>query len=190
MFGIKVVPSNCPIFLCRIAALIRNAPHKLLSADRPSRASTPIMSTLGKVGNAFGKEPSINERMRLRDGRKWIFFGRCEFGPWRVMFQRMKQNIDSVSLCPLSSVILCKLRRLALLTIYHFFPSVNTPHFLTIKGVEVNAGQTASFHCTVNGRKRDNFRLWLQVSVGPSIRSSTSCESRGLARPRARPYLL
>ncbi|XP_078121025.1 receptor-type tyrosine-protein phosphatase mu isoform X7 [Sander vitreus] len=38
----------------------------------------------------------------------------------------------------------------------------NTPHFLTIKGVEVNAGQTASFHCTVNGRKRDNFRLWLQ----------------------------
>uniref|UniRef100_A0A7N6FLK0 protein-tyrosine-phosphatase n=1 Tax=Anabas testudineus TaxID=64144 RepID=A0A7N6FLK0_ANATE len=40
---------------------------------------------------------------------------------------------------------------------------MNTPHFLTIKGVEVNAGQTASFHCTVNGRKRDNFRLWLQV---------------------------
>ncbi|CAB1454472.1 unnamed protein product [Pleuronectes platessa] len=39
---------------------------------------------------------------------------------------------------------------------------LNTPHFLTIKGVEVNAGQTASFHCTVNGRKRDNFRLWLQ----------------------------
>uniref|UniRef100_A0A8C9YVP4 protein-tyrosine-phosphatase n=1 Tax=Sander lucioperca TaxID=283035 RepID=A0A8C9YVP4_SANLU len=39
---------------------------------------------------------------------------------------------------------------------------VSTPHFLTIKGVEVNAGQTASFHCTVNGRKRDNFRLWLQ----------------------------
>lgn len=41
--------------------------------------------------------------------------------------------------------------------------TVNTPHFLTIKGVEVNAGQTASFHCTVNGRKRDSFRLWLQV---------------------------
>uniref|UniRef100_A0A3B3ZPI1 Uncharacterized protein n=1 Tax=Periophthalmus magnuspinnatus TaxID=409849 RepID=A0A3B3ZPI1_9GOBI len=39
---------------------------------------------------------------------------------------------------------------------------MNTPHFLTIKGVEVNAGQSASFHCTVNGRKRDNFRLWLQ----------------------------
>uniref|UniRef100_A0A674MTT3 protein-tyrosine-phosphatase n=1 Tax=Takifugu rubripes TaxID=31033 RepID=A0A674MTT3_TAKRU len=39
---------------------------------------------------------------------------------------------------------------------------MNTPHFLTIKGVEVNAGQTASFHCTVNGRKKDNFRLWLQ----------------------------
>uniref|UniRef100_A0A8D3DWL8 protein-tyrosine-phosphatase n=1 Tax=Scophthalmus maximus TaxID=52904 RepID=A0A8D3DWL8_SCOMX len=44
---------------------------------------------------------------------------------------------------------------------------MNTPHFLTIKGVEVNAGQTASFHCTVNGRKRDNFRLWLQVRDAP-----------------------
>lgn len=43
--------------------------------------------------------------------------------------------------------------------------TVNTPHFLTIKGVEVNAGQTASFHCTVNGRKKDNFRLWLQVRL-------------------------
>ncbi|XP_062337329.1 receptor-type tyrosine-protein phosphatase mu-like isoform X2 [Osmerus eperlanus] len=39
---------------------------------------------------------------------------------------------------------------------------MNTPHFLTIKGVEVNAGQTATFQCTVNGRKRDNFNLWLQ----------------------------
>lgn len=43
--------------------------------------------------------------------------------------------------------------------------TVNTPHFLTIKGVEVNAGQTASFHCTVNGRKKDNFHLWLQVRL-------------------------
>nr|XP_057917300.1 receptor-type tyrosine-protein phosphatase mu-like isoform X2 [Doryrhamphus excisus] len=43
---------------------------------------------------------------------------------------------------------------------------MNTPHFLTIKGVEVNAGQTASFHCTVNGRKRDNFILWLQQGMG------------------------
>nr|XP_046216543.1 receptor-type tyrosine-protein phosphatase mu-like isoform X2 [Oncorhynchus gorbuscha] len=39
---------------------------------------------------------------------------------------------------------------------------MNTPHFLTIKGVEVNAGQTAAFHCTVNGRQRNNFNLWLQ----------------------------
>lgn len=44
---------------------------------------------------------------------------------------------------------------------------VNTPHFLTIKGVEVNAGQTAAFHCTVNGRQRDNFNLWLQVTTTP-----------------------
>lgn len=44
VFGIKVVPSNCPIFICRRAALIRNAPHKLLfPADHPG-----VMSTLGK----------------------------------------------------------------------------------------------------------------------------------------------
>ncbi|XP_059357007.1 receptor-type tyrosine-protein phosphatase mu-like isoform X2 [Carassius carassius] len=39
---------------------------------------------------------------------------------------------------------------------------MNTPHFLHIKGVEVNAGQTATFLCTVNGEWRDNFNLWLQ----------------------------
>ncbi|XP_056326044.1 receptor-type tyrosine-protein phosphatase mu-like [Danio aesculapii] len=39
---------------------------------------------------------------------------------------------------------------------------MNTPHFLHIKGVEVNAGQTATFHCTVNGEWRDSFNLWLQ----------------------------
>lgn len=44
-----------------------------------------------------------------------------------------------------------------------FCVAVNTPHFLHIKGVEVNAGQTATFHCTVNGEWKDNFNLWLQV---------------------------
>uniref|UniRef100_A0A9J7XIG0 Receptor-type tyrosine-protein phosphatase kappa n=1 Tax=Cyprinus carpio carpio TaxID=630221 RepID=A0A9J7XIG0_CYPCA len=39
---------------------------------------------------------------------------------------------------------------------------MNTPHFLHIKGVEVNAGQTATFLCTVNGEWRDSFNLWLQ----------------------------
>uniref|UniRef100_A0A673HC48 Receptor-type tyrosine-protein phosphatase kappa n=1 Tax=Sinocyclocheilus rhinocerous TaxID=307959 RepID=A0A673HC48_9TELE len=39
---------------------------------------------------------------------------------------------------------------------------MNTPHFLHIKGVEVNAGQTAMFHCTVNGEWRDSFNLRLQ----------------------------
>ncbi|TSP09129.1 Receptor-type tyrosine-protein phosphatase mu [Bagarius yarrelli] len=39
---------------------------------------------------------------------------------------------------------------------------MTTPHFLHIKGVEVNAGQTATFHCTVNGEWRENFHLWLQ----------------------------
>ncbi|XP_016362888.1 receptor-type tyrosine-protein phosphatase mu-like, partial [Sinocyclocheilus anshuiensis] len=39
---------------------------------------------------------------------------------------------------------------------------MNTPHFLHSKGVEVNAGQTAMFHCTVNGEWRDSFNLRLQ----------------------------
>ncbi|XP_031415704.2 receptor-type tyrosine-protein phosphatase mu-like isoform X5 [Clupea harengus] len=43
---------------------------------------------------------------------------------------------------------------------------MNTPHFQTIKGVEVNAGQTATFHCTVNGLHKDNFYLWLQGISG------------------------
>uniref|UniRef100_A0A3Q3ABD2 Fibronectin type-III domain-containing protein n=1 Tax=Kryptolebias marmoratus TaxID=37003 RepID=A0A3Q3ABD2_KRYMA len=41
---------------------------------------------------------------------------------------------------------------------------MNTPHFLHIKGVEVNAGQTATFHCTVNGQPRNNLLLYLQVN--------------------------
>ncbi|XP_054863139.1 receptor-type tyrosine-protein phosphatase mu-like isoform X10 [Amphiprion ocellaris] len=39
---------------------------------------------------------------------------------------------------------------------------MSTPHFLHIKGVEVNAGQTATFHCTVNGRPQNNLLLYLQ----------------------------
>ncbi|TRZ01855.1 hypothetical protein DNTS_017247, partial [Danionella cerebrum] len=41
---------------------------------------------------------------------------------------------------------------------------MNTPHFLHIKGVEVNARQTATFQCTINGQPRDHahYRLWLQ----------------------------
>ncbi|KAF6722141.1 Receptor-type tyrosine-protein phosphatase mu [Oryzias melastigma] len=39
---------------------------------------------------------------------------------------------------------------------------MSTPHFLHIKGVEVNAGQTALFQCTVNGRPQSNLRLYLQ----------------------------
>ncbi|XP_016387974.1 receptor-type tyrosine-protein phosphatase mu-like, partial [Sinocyclocheilus rhinocerous] len=45
---------------------------------------------------------------------------------------------------------------------YQVRECVNTPHFLHIKGVEVNARQTATFLCTVNGEWRDSFNLWLQ----------------------------
>ncbi|CDQ94337.1 unnamed protein product [Oncorhynchus mykiss] len=41
---------------------------------------------------------------------------------------------------------------------------MSTPHFLHIKGVEVNARQTATFQCTVNGRPQDSHNLWLQAS--------------------------
>ncbi|XP_029385496.1 protein tyrosine phosphatase receptor type Ma [Echeneis naucrates] len=43
---------------------------------------------------------------------------------------------------------------------------INTPHFLHIKGVEVNAGQTATFHCTINRRPQSNLLLYLQVMAG------------------------
>lgn len=43
---------------------------------------------------------------------------------------------------------------------------MSTPHFLHIKGVEVNAGQTAKFHCTVNGRPQNNLLLHLQGMGG------------------------
>ncbi|XP_059391454.1 receptor-type tyrosine-protein phosphatase mu-like isoform X1 [Carassius carassius] len=41
---------------------------------------------------------------------------------------------------------------------------MNTPHFLHIKSVEVNAGQTATFQCTINGQPKDHvhYKLWLQ----------------------------
>ncbi|XP_046702490.1 protein tyrosine phosphatase receptor type Ma isoform X6 [Silurus meridionalis] len=41
---------------------------------------------------------------------------------------------------------------------------MSTPHFMHIKGVEVNARQTAMFHCTINGQPKDhaNYKLWLQ----------------------------
>ncbi|XP_069033686.1 receptor-type tyrosine-protein phosphatase mu-like isoform X6 [Embiotoca jacksoni] len=43
---------------------------------------------------------------------------------------------------------------------------MSTPHFLHIKGVEVNAGQTATFHCTVNGRPQSSLLLYLQGMGG------------------------
>uniref|UniRef100_UPI0009B2EBE2 receptor-type tyrosine-protein phosphatase mu-like n=1 Tax=Monopterus albus TaxID=43700 RepID=UPI0009B2EBE2 len=43
---------------------------------------------------------------------------------------------------------------------------MSTPHFLHIKGVEVNARQTATFHCTVNGRPQINLLLHLQGMGG------------------------
>ncbi|KAM6953435.1 receptor-type tyrosine-protein phosphatase mu-like isoform 2-T2 [Aplochiton taeniatus] len=43
---------------------------------------------------------------------------------------------------------------------------LGTPHFLHIKGVEVNARQTAVFQCTVNGHPHNNIHLWLQGMGG------------------------
>ncbi|XP_042566104.1 protein tyrosine phosphatase receptor type Ma isoform X5 [Clupea harengus] len=41
---------------------------------------------------------------------------------------------------------------------------MSTPHFMHIKGVEVNARQSATFSCTINGQPKDHasFKLWLQ----------------------------
>ncbi|XP_019743066.1 receptor-type tyrosine-protein phosphatase mu-like isoform X6 [Hippocampus comes] len=42
----------------------------------------------------------------------------------------------------------------------------SAPHFLHIKGVEVNAGQAAIFACTVSGRPRNDVHLLLQGASG------------------------
>ncbi|XP_041923024.1 receptor-type tyrosine-protein phosphatase mu-like isoform X7 [Alosa pseudoharengus] len=41
---------------------------------------------------------------------------------------------------------------------------MSTPHFMHIKGVEVNARQSATFSCTINGQPKDHasYKLWLQ----------------------------
>lgn len=85
----------------------------------------------------------------------------------RVVSDSNIKNTASIKAYPsqVSSVLELGLLSDVIFCLYYMFIFfvVTTPHFLTIKGVEVNAGQTASFHCTVNGRKRDSFRLWLQV---------------------------
>uniref|UniRef100_A0A8K9ULF2 protein-tyrosine-phosphatase n=1 Tax=Oncorhynchus mykiss TaxID=8022 RepID=A0A8K9ULF2_ONCMY len=55
---------------------------------------------------------------------------------------------------------------------------VSTPHFLHIKGVEVNARQTATFQCTVNGRPQDSHNLWLQVRRQAPMRETRPVNSR------------
>ncbi|XP_042575132.1 receptor-type tyrosine-protein phosphatase mu-like [Cyprinus carpio] len=64
---------------------------------------------------------------------------------------------------------------------------MNTPHFLHIKGVEVNAGQTATFLCTVNGEWRDSFNLWLQVrrTANSTITSAANSSSERVAKGRS-----
>uniref|UniRef100_A0A8C9Z4C9 Protein tyrosine phosphatase receptor type M n=1 Tax=Sander lucioperca TaxID=283035 RepID=A0A8C9Z4C9_SANLU len=57
---------------------------------------------------------------------------------------------------------------------------MSTPHFLHIKGVEVNAGQTAAFHCTVNGRPQSNLLLYLQGMGGrqAAVRETKAVNAR------------
>ncbi|XP_067341585.1 receptor-type tyrosine-protein phosphatase mu-like isoform X8 [Channa argus] len=43
---------------------------------------------------------------------------------------------------------------------------MSTPHFLHIKGVEVNAGQKATFQCTIKGQPQSNLGLYLQGMGG------------------------
>uniref|UniRef100_A0A671S5U9 protein-tyrosine-phosphatase n=1 Tax=Sinocyclocheilus anshuiensis TaxID=1608454 RepID=A0A671S5U9_9TELE len=58
--------------------------------------------------------------------------------------------------------------------------SVNTPHFLHIKSVEVNARQTATFQCTINGQPKDhvNYKLWLQGGREAPMKDTKPVNSR------------
>uniref|UniRef100_A0AAZ3SPZ0 protein-tyrosine-phosphatase n=1 Tax=Oncorhynchus tshawytscha TaxID=74940 RepID=A0AAZ3SPZ0_ONCTS len=65
-----------------------------------------------------------------------------------------------------------------LLAIKSIILQVSTPHFLHIKGVEVNARQTATFQCTVNGRPQDSHNLWLQARRRAPMRETKPVNSR------------
>ncbi|XP_068093300.1 receptor-type tyrosine-protein phosphatase mu isoform X4 [Hyperolius riggenbachi] len=45
-------------------------------------------------------------------------------------------------------------------------PCSKTPHFVRVKIEDVNAGQSATFSCTANGKNSANDRLWLQGANG------------------------
>ncbi|KAF4090042.1 hypothetical protein AMELA_G00045150 [Ameiurus melas] len=49
---------------------------------------------------------------------------------------------------------------------------MSTPYILNIKTIEVNARQTATFHCTINGQPKDhvNYKLWLQSIAGREVK--------------------
>uniref|UniRef100_A0A9J8DIQ2 Receptor-type tyrosine-protein phosphatase kappa n=1 Tax=Cyprinus carpio carpio TaxID=630221 RepID=A0A9J8DIQ2_CYPCA len=57
---------------------------------------------------------------------------------------------------------------------------MNTPHFLHIKSVEVNARQTATFQCTINGQPKDhvNYKLWLQGEREAPMKDTKPVNSR------------
>ncbi|XP_043081965.1 protein tyrosine phosphatase receptor type Ma isoform X4 [Puntigrus tetrazona] len=57
---------------------------------------------------------------------------------------------------------------------------INTPHFLHIKSVEVNARQTATFQCTINGQPKDhvNYKLWLQGGREAPMKDTKPVNSR------------
>uniref|UniRef100_A0A671S6I6 Receptor-type tyrosine-protein phosphatase kappa n=1 Tax=Sinocyclocheilus anshuiensis TaxID=1608454 RepID=A0A671S6I6_9TELE len=57
---------------------------------------------------------------------------------------------------------------------------MNTPHFLHIKSVEVNARQTATFQCTINGQPKDhvNYKLWLQGGREAPMKDTKPVNSR------------
>lgn len=51
----------------------------------------PIMSTAGKENNVFGRIPSINEVMLLRDRGNWVFVG-CEISLW-CLFEGLRWDV-------------------------------------------------------------------------------------------------
>uniref|UniRef100_A0A8C2FKQ5 protein-tyrosine-phosphatase n=1 Tax=Cyprinus carpio TaxID=7962 RepID=A0A8C2FKQ5_CYPCA len=62
----------------------------------------------------------------------------------------------------------------------HQCSKLNTPHFLHIKSVEVNARQTATFQCTINGQPKDhvNYKLWLQGEREAPMKDTKPVNSR------------
>lgn len=148
------------IFRNRLIKIIRMNLHQLTLTSLRPMCFYDLSSRFFSVSAASGKRSSPPLNRSCRMWSCYILMGMCAdaFNDW-LTGSRVIQWVIWVDSLREASL------ELSLMSLCVF--SVNTPHFLHIKGVEVNARQTATFQCTINGQPKDhvNYKLWLQVTA-------------------------